>query len=103
MQAEKTPEQQASALLDILPRRGPAAFLSFCEALMVSNQDFICKKIDRGFAENWEEQHKANVTTTASQPSDSQQPDASRKGKGITACVRTKCEGVLCGNIIIEM
>ena len=105
---ENTTQKRAAALLDILPRRGPKAFHSFCEALMESEQDFICEMIDQEFAKNWEEQHIANVTTAVSQPSDSQQPEASRPtpiqrleatadltGKGIIACGKVFSLGIL--------
>ena len=48
LQAEPTRSAKASALLSLLPRRGPTAFKFFVEALVVSGQKYLASLLDPG-------------------------------------------------------
>ena len=45
-QAEPTISTKASALLSLLPRRGPTAFRVFVEALIISGQKYLANLLD---------------------------------------------------------
>ncbi|CAH1239904.1 CASP2 [Branchiostoma lanceolatum] len=46
IQSNPTKERRISALLDLLPRRGPTAFSSFCAALRRTDQGFVADQLE---------------------------------------------------------
>ncbi|CAH1239927.1 CASP2 [Branchiostoma lanceolatum] len=46
VQSNPTKERRISALLDLLPRRGPTAFSAFCVALRRTDQGFVADQLE---------------------------------------------------------
>lgn len=79
MEAQQTPVARVRKLLDILPRRGPTAFNSFCTVLLELKEFDVLKRLDPQLAASGQSQVQPSTEGAATANKSTTSKDESRK------------------------